>query len=159
VLAVAYYYVDPFRYGNAVLCIAALGIGAGGYFVTKKALKVFIVAMACFDAYAVWFSDIMDRLSGDPTTAPFPGALMVGAVLAYIGIGTLDVALGAMVTIGIQRHRNTYGALSFVCACAGILLLIAVTVDPLALLGITWLTEVPFLVILAPLTFVYLRRT
>lgn len=131
--------------GNAVLVLVALGISVGGWHVTKRWLQVFFVVMAVFDGYAVWFSDIMSSLYGHPGGL-FP-AQFVGTVFSFVEIGGLDVIMTAFGIAGIQKHRGLRRAMWYGGACIG------------AIVAATMMrTPVPFLVVLAPLTVLFLHR-
>jgi hypothetical protein len=164
---VVLYFSEPDRYNNAVLATFVLGIAVGGYYVTKRFLRVFYGVMALYDAYIVWGSDIAERIV-DGQKVPFPTSLIVGALnLPFLEISTLDAALAALAIIGIQRHRGVRRSVEFAVLCVGVAVGQAVMADMFARWGgrfelpspfLPVLISVPLLVPMAPLVWLCLAR-
>lgn len=149
---VGLYFTSPHRWNNAMLTMVSLGVSVGGYYVTKRWLRVFFVLMACFDAYAVWGSNLMERLIAAPQGV-FPGQLVIGQFsLPFLEIGALDVTLGALGVVGVLRHRGVARSVYFAVSCC----LSGLGIAFAASQGIQLATAIPFLVVLAPLVLLFL---
>jgi hypothetical protein len=164
-VGVGMYFADRVHFNNPMLAAIALGIGVGGYYVTKRWLKVFYVLMAIADAYMVWGSSLSEELAKGETGL-FPASLILGLFrLPFYEIGTMDVTMGAMAVVGIQRHRGLKRSMLFALSCIVITYALALTPEFLLLRGgrfeppsplVKYLVSLPFLIVLAPLVLVFL---
>lgn len=155
-ILVAFYVADPVSYNNIMFGAVTLGCAVGGYYMSKSSLLALCSCMAVFDGYAVWGSDMMDQLLMQQP-GPFPSELLVGSFFpSHFSIGVMDALLAGLVIVGLVHHRTATRALAFICAYAGVVFVIGLLALPLAMHGITWLTQVPLLVVLAPLTWMFL---
>ncbi len=162
---VGMYFADRGQYNNAMLAAIALGIGVGGYYVTKRWLRVFYILIATADAYMVWGSTLSEELAKGETGL-FPSSLILGLFrLPFYEIGTMDVTMGAMAVVGIQRHRGVRRSLLFAASCVVITCALAFAPEFLALRGgrleppsplLKYFVSLPFLVVLAPLVLLFL---
>jgi hypothetical protein len=153
---VALYFTEPQTYNNVVLALVSLGVAVGGYYCSKHWLVVFSLTMAAFDAYAVWGSNLMEQLI-DQQPGPFPSALTAALMPRSLEIGGLDVMLGALMVVGIFRHRGIVRAAGFGICYASLTWGIAVLSEPLAYrYGSVFLAHFPLLTVLAPLVLLFL---
>lgn len=156
-ILVAFYVADPVSYNNIMFGAVTLGCSVGGYYMSKRSLIALCGFMAVFDGYAVWGSDMMDQLI-QQQPGPFPSELLVGSFFpSHFSIGVMDALLAGLVIVGLVHHRSVARAFMFIVAYAGSVFVIGLLAVPFALHGITLFTQVPLLVVLAPLTWMFLR--
>lgn len=154
---VGFYFIDPAAYNNIMFGVVTLGCAVGGYYMSKWTLKILCAGMAVFDVYAVWGSNLMDRLM-EQQPGPFPSQLLVGSFFPqHFSIGVLDALLAGLVIVGIIHHRSLVRATLFVAYYVGAVFCIGLLAEPLAMHSITVFTQVPLLVVLAPLAWYFLR--
>lgn len=150
IVIVTFFFIDPYRLNNLVLVMLSLGIGVGGYFVSRQWLRVFFLLMGVLDAVLVWGTDIPEKLFQPPCA--FPISLIGALSVPFLQVSTIDVAFSALALIGIQRHCGIWRSLWFGIACMGTVIAIAF----LANFGIHFFLLTPFLVFLAALVIVFL---
>lgn len=149
---VMFFFIDPAKFNNGMLLMLSLGIGAGGYYVTKGWLRAFFVLMGALDAYMVWGTNLSESLAQPPCA--FPVSLMGAFSVPFMQISMIDVALSAFALIGIQRHRGMLRSVLFGASCIALVPAIAFCAEQ----GARLFLVTPFLVFVAPLVLLFLHR-
>ncbi|HXV27239.1 MAG TPA: hypothetical protein VD862_04435 [Candidatus Paceibacterota bacterium] len=103
--------------GNTVLLLVALGFSLLGRTATQKGFIVAYILLMLFDGFAVWGSDLMNRIALHYPEA-FPKFLrMAGYGGLATGIGAGDVLFAAIACNHIHQHRGFRRAVFFAVAC------------------------------------------
>lgn len=130
---------------NVMLAIIVLGMSVAGYYASKAWIRVLFILLAIFDAYAVWFSGLMQVIS-NKGSGIFPPQFFTMMQLPFLEIGTMDVIMAAIAVVAIERHRGVWRAVGFVVWCIAS----AMINEQLAMTGVGWLQSMPYMVCLAP---------
>lgn len=97
---------------NIILCILTITLTVRlGYQINSQAFVIIIIAMCLFDVYAVWMSDIMQKM-----TSSYPAITPSGLLsLSYSGmkfLGAGDVIFSSLAVVHVRRKLGLrYGFL------------------------------------------------
>jgi hypothetical protein len=148
-------FAKPQLYNNILLVVFSVGIGCYvGRWASKRFAYLFYLLLALYDGYAVWYSNIMEKMIENAARIDvFPIGFLIMSVSNY-GLGAGDVIFGTMGAMIIKRYAGTAWSL---VACLLYYVSMDVTVLPLVsqvlkLMGVTDGLYFPLMVTISPIT-------